>query len=174
MYRLILLFMLVTHFCLPAFSQVPSTDSQTLQTVLKEVRQLRHDFRTATIAIERAQILIHRLHDQEIAAGKALQRVDDARAKLTVAETSRQTLATRIKNIEDQQSGISNPVESKETAELVSQLRAKLAVLVTEEQEAQTRVVEYEEQVRAEQAKSSGLQDQLDQLDKAFNNAVTH
>jgi len=97
----------------------------------------------------------------------------DAR-DLALAQTNRQNLATRIKNIEDQQSGLSSSVESKETADVVSQLNAKLAVSLTQEQEAQTRVTECEEQVRAEQAKSDALQDQLNQLDKTFNNSVTH
>src|SRR5215470_966225 len=134
MNRLVFLFLIAHPFCLPAFSQGPSNDSQTLQTVLKEIRQLRQDFKTASIAIERAQILIHRLHEQDVAVGRALQRLDDARAKLATAQTSRLNLVSRIKNIEDQQSGISNPQESKEMADIVSQLKAKLALSLTEEQ----------------------------------------
>ena|ERR1051326_151602 len=174
MNRLVFVFLLAYQVCLPAFAQAPSTDSQTLQTVLKEIRQLRQDFRTASIGIERAQILIHRLHEQGIAVGRALQRLDDARTKLSTAQSGRLNVVTRIKSIEDQQSGINNPQESKETAEVVSQLKAKLAVSLTEEQEAQTKVTECEEQVREEQAKSSALQDQLDQLDKALNNSSAH
>jgi len=174
MYRVIFILLFLTQPQGAAYSQVSSADSQTLQTLLKEVRQLRQDFQAATIAIERAQILIHRLQEQEISVGRALQRSDDARAKLALAQTNRQNLATRIKNIEDQQSGLSSSVESKETADVVSQLKGKLAVSLTQEQEAQTRVTECEEQVRAEQAKSDALQDQLNQLDKTFNNSVTH
>jgi chromosome segregation ATPase len=170
MYRLVFLLLLVIQYCPPAFPQESSPDSPTLQTVLKEIRQLRQDFKTASIAIERTQILIHRLHEQDIAVGRALQRLDDARSKLGTAQASRLNLVNRIKSMEDQQSGINNPQESKETADIVSQLKAKLAVSLTEEQEAQRRVTECEEQMQAEQAKSSALQDQLDQVDRALHN----
>jgi hypothetical protein len=37
----------------PVFGQSTSTDSQTLQALLAEVRQLRHDLQTTTIAAQR-------------------------------------------------------------------------------------------------------------------------
>jgi hypothetical protein len=38
----------------PSFSQSTSQDSQTLQALLAEVRQLRHDLQTTTLAAQKA------------------------------------------------------------------------------------------------------------------------
>src|SRR5215813_4852548 len=171
MRRLILLLLTVPQCCLPACAQAASTDSQMLQTLVKEVRELRQDFKTATLAIERAQILLYRLQQQERTVGRALQRVDDARSKFALAQTGRQNLAARIKGIEDKQGSINNSVEQKETTELVTQLKTKLAVLLTEEQEAQAKLIECEEELRVEQAKANELQNLLSQLDSALNNS---
>src|SRR5258708_29002378 len=64
------------------FGQTTPGDSQTLQALLLEVRQLRQDLQTTTIAGQRAQILIYRLQGQEAAVTRAAQRLDEAREKL--------------------------------------------------------------------------------------------
>ncbi|MGH9710386.1 MAG: hypothetical protein ACRD37_07555, partial [Candidatus Acidiferrales bacterium] len=64
------------------FGQSTSTDSQTLQALLKEVRQLRQDVRTVTVASERVQILLSRLQAQQTAVGRAQQRLSDAHSSL--------------------------------------------------------------------------------------------
>jgi hypothetical protein len=46
------------------FGQTTTGDSQTLQALLSEVRQLRQDLQITTIAAQRAQILIYRLQGQ--------------------------------------------------------------------------------------------------------------
>jgi hypothetical protein len=52
-------------FSATCFAQTTTNDSQTLQALLSEVRQMRQDLRTTTIAAQRSQILIYRLHGQE-------------------------------------------------------------------------------------------------------------
>jgi hypothetical protein len=42
----------------PCFGQTTPSESQTLQALLWEVRQLRQDLQTTTIAVQRAQILL--------------------------------------------------------------------------------------------------------------------
>jgi len=66
----------------PVFGQSTSTDSQTLQALLAEVRKLRHDLQSTTIAAQRAQILLYRLQGQEAAVARASQKLDDSRARL--------------------------------------------------------------------------------------------
>jgi hypothetical protein len=62
----------------PVLGQSASTDSQTLQTLLTEVRQLRHDLQTTTLAAQRAQILLYRLQGQEVVVARASQRLTPA------------------------------------------------------------------------------------------------
>jgi len=82
----------------PVFGQSTSTDSQTLQALLAEVRQLRHDLRTVMIAAQKAEILLYRLQGQEAAVARASQRVEDVRGRLAETASSRQKLAIDIKH----------------------------------------------------------------------------
>jgi hypothetical protein len=66
----------------PALGQATPTESQTLQAVLAEIRQLRRDLQTSAIAARKAQILIYRLHVQEVAVAHACQRLDEAKSSI--------------------------------------------------------------------------------------------
>ena len=74
----------------PAFAQSSSTDSQTLQALLTEVRQLRHDLQTATVAAQRVQIALYRLQRQEAAVAHATQSLTDARSRLANVVSNRE------------------------------------------------------------------------------------
>jgi DNA repair exonuclease SbcCD ATPase subunit len=84
-----------------AFGQTSSTDSQTLQALLAEVRQLRQDLQNITVAAQRAQILVYRLQLQQAAVARASQRLDDARSKLEAAQANRKKVAAEIKKYEE-------------------------------------------------------------------------
>src|SRR2546428_11236927 len=154
-----------------AFGQTTSTDSRTLQALLVEVRQLRQDLQTITVATQRAQILLYRLQVQEGAVARASQRLDDARAKLAETQSARKKLAAQIKSSEDFVSNTENsPGDRKQIEGWLPQGKARLESLESEEQQGQTREIEAEEQQRMEQAKLSGLQDQLDRIEKVLEN----
>ena len=156
----------------PIYGQSSSTDSQTLQALLAEVRQLHHDLQTTTIAAQRAQILLYRLQGQEALVARASQRLDDARAKLAEVQSNRTKLTSDIKKYEDLvgQAGTSS-TDRKQIEDLLPQRKAKLASLENEEQQRQTREIEAEDELRAGRAKLSELQDQLDQLQKTLESS---
>jgi hypothetical protein len=54
-----------------SFGQTASTDSQTLRELLAEVRQLRMDLETTSVASQRVQIILYRLQLQEAAVARA-------------------------------------------------------------------------------------------------------
>ncbi len=153
----------------PVLGQSVPNDSQTLQALLAEVRQLRHDLQTTTIAAQRAQILLYRLQGQEAAVTRASQKVDDARARIAETQSNRSKLTSDIKRHEDFVSTTENsPAERKQVEEVLTQLKGKLASLENEEQQRQTREMEAEDQLRTERAKLGELQDQLDRLEKVL------
>ncbi|MHB8525895.1 MAG: hypothetical protein ACYDD2_07040 [Candidatus Acidiferrales bacterium] len=80
-----------------AFGQSTSTDSQTLQALLHEVRQLRQDVRTVTVTSERAQVLLARLQVQQTAVEGAQKEVDNARTGLAQAQKHQNELENEIK-----------------------------------------------------------------------------
>jgi chromosome segregation ATPase len=134
----------------PVFGQSTSTDSQTLQALLAEVRQLRHDLQTTTIAAQRAEILLYRLQGQEAAVARASQRLEDARGRLAETQSGRQKLATDIKRHEDFIGNTENPPrDRKEVEDLLPSLKERLQSMENEEQQRQTRQIEAEDQLRA-------------------------
>jgi len=154
------------------FGQTTPADSQTLQALLSEVRQLRQDLQTTTIAAQRAQILIYRLQGQEAAVARASQRLDEAREKLARIQDDRKHVATDVKQHEDFISNTENPpTQRKEVEAVLPRLKTRLESLENEEQQRQTREIEAEQQLRAEEVRLSDLRDQLDRLDKVLENA---
>lgn len=89
MHRSCLLIPVLLFISAPVFAQSSSTDSQTLQALLAEVRQLHHDLQSTTIAVHRAQILLYHLQGQEAIVARASQRLDDARARLAETQNNR-------------------------------------------------------------------------------------
>ncbi len=156
----------------PVFGQSTSTDSQTLQALLAEVRQLRHDLRTTMIAAQKAEILLYRLQGQEAAVARASQRVEDVRGRLAETASSRQKLAIDIKQHEDFVGNAENPArDRKEVEDVLPRLKESLQSMENEEQQRQTRAIEAEEQLRAERVKLGELQDQLDRLEKVLQSS---
>ena len=141
-------------FSTACFGQTIPGDSQTLQALLSEVRQLRQDLQTTTIAGQRAQILIYRLQGQEAAVARASQRMDEARDKLARIQDERKHVSSDAKQTEDFISNTENPAtQRKELEDRVRQLKTRLELLESEEQQRQTREIEAEQQLRAEEVR---------------------
>jgi DNA repair exonuclease SbcCD ATPase subunit len=152
--------------------QTTTGDSQTLQALLSEVRQLRQDLQATTIAGQRAQILIYRLQGQEAAVARASQRLEAAREQLTSVQTDRKHVAADVKRNEDFINNTENPAnQRKEVEGMLSQLKTRVELLENQEQQLQTREIDAEQQLRTEEVRLSDLRDQLDRLDKALENA---
>ena len=79
------------------FAQAPSTDSQTLQALLAEVRLLRQDLRTSTLAAQKAQILIYRVQAEQVAVEHARQRLENATSKRAQQEEKRKAEEAQLK-----------------------------------------------------------------------------
>jgi len=157
-----------------AFGQAttPTTESQTLQALLAEVRQLRLDVQTAAFGARRAQILIHRLYVQEAVVARATQRLDEAKSAVDQFQARKRWQALQIKEYEDRRNRAENAAERKQLDDAISSLKSQMEASTPEEQEAQAGVTESTEQLRIEQAKLDQLQDELDRLDKSVMNAA--
>ena len=140
MHRLQWLGLILLLLATVAHAQTPSSDSQTLQILVEEVRQLRQELKTTTVTVERAQILIYRLQFQEATVARDLQRLDDARSKLAENQAARKEIMFLIKRLEDRRAGINNVAEQKETDDQLAKLKAQLDVdLISEEQQDKQR-----------------------------------
>jgi|SRR5580698_3617869 hypothetical protein len=159
-----------------AKAQSPSSDSQYLHDLLAEVHQLRHELQTTTVALQRSQILLHRLDLQENAVNRATERRDAAQAKLTELQDTRKEMAEFVKQGDDQSDNnnkTGDETSARQTAlMMLPQMKARLQSLDDDEQQAQIKLTEAEEQLRLEQAKLGELESQLDRLDKSLEDSA--
>ena len=156
-----------------AFGQTSQTESQTLQALLTEVRGLREDLRANAVAAERLQILVYRLQVQQEATARALHEVDDAKSKLSDAESRTKTLATTLQRLQDARDENAPPSELKSVDDNIAGLKGRLEALQSQEQQAQATETQAEDQLRIEQSKVSELEDRLNEVDRALEN-VSH
>src|SRR5690348_1527102 len=119
MYRSLLSVLTPFVFATAVLGQSAPTDSQTLQALLAEVRQLRHDLRTATATAQRAQIALYRLQRQDEAVARANQRLSDARVRLDSAVANRNEVASQIQQTEAMAKNSQNPEERSHFDEVV-------------------------------------------------------
>ena len=158
---------LILLFSTTAFAQSNPTDSDTLKALLTEVRVLRHDLEITTVAVQRAQILVYRAQAQESIVRRMQERVDDTRSKLSQIQFEQRNRAASMKQIEEKKSSSDTPATEQEQLEdVLSQVKARFDADANKEQETQAKLIESEEQLRLEQAKLGGLQDELDRLEK--------
>jgi DNA repair exonuclease SbcCD ATPase subunit len=169
MWRARFLFLVV--FAVPAatLGQAVSSDSQTLQALLSEVRELRQELRTSLARMQSAQILLSRLQTQQAALTRTSERLNDARSKLADAQTHQKDVRNNLKRFEDALSDEQNPAQQKELRDRVNHSKAELEDSTYLEQ-CQAAEIEAEQQLRAEQDKLNALETQLDEFVRKLGN----
>jgi chromosome segregation ATPase len=165
--RLVVALLLIS--CPYTVSQTTPTDSQTLQAILVELRQLRHDLQTTSAMAARAQIALYRLQREDEAVARATQRVGDARTRLHQLGEDRDRKASDIE-ADTAAANHSDRPEFKQAFDEVElpRLKAELELLQKQERQARDEQAEAEQQLRDEQAKL----DELDNLLNRYNAAL--
>jgi hypothetical protein len=153
--------------CPTAFSQKSESDPQTMQAMLSEIRQLRHDLQTAAIAGRRAQIVIYRLHEETVAVERASEKLENTKNELAQIQMQREYLAAQLKTFEEYRDRAENEQQRKRWDDSAIQLKQQLdAGMMMPEQQLRAKELEQEADLRAEQAKLERLEDELNQLDR--------
>lgn len=149
-----------------------SADSQTLEALLEEVRQLRQDLRSTSVTSVRAQILLHRVQMQEAAVVRLSLKAESAQARLAESQSAQQRVTDQIHVLENHKQSTSDSREEQELEHGLENLKRNLQQFDREVQQRQAKASEAEEQVRGEQDKLSELEDQLERLDKELERSV--
>lgn len=166
--------LLLLLFYSPAFGQSSSTstDSQTLQELLREVRELRQDLRTVTVASQRAQILLSRVQAQQTAVTEAQKEVDEAHSQTNQTERRSRQIQNQIKYYTDQdnEDRTPNAVERQNIEQNVARLNAILEQSHGDEAKMQADEMQAKDKLQFEQSKLDALQSELDQIDRTLAN----
>ena len=154
------------------FGQSSAGDSQTLQELLKEVKELRQDLRTSLASMQRGQLLLFRMQTEQAAVAQAQQRVDAANTSLERAQRMRRGIENELKfeTDRDTEEATPNPVERQRLEEQLPRIKAQLDNAQALEQQAQSNVMTAKDQLQNEQGKLDGLQGELDQVDHNLAN----
>ena len=153
------------------FAQVLPSDSQTLQALLIEVRELRQGLLSSLARVQSAQILLSRLQTQQAAVLRASDRLNEARLRLADVQTHQKDVRNNLKRLEDALSAEENPVRQKELREMINHSKSELEDSTDLEQRQATEI-EAEQQLRAEQDKLTVLEGRLDELVRKLDNPV--
>jgi chromosome segregation ATPase len=157
-------FFIVLFFgmALATFGQASSSDSQTLQALLTEVRELRKVLQVSIAKMQSAQIVLARLQIQEVAVTRASQHLDDARSRLAEVQLALKSEAAEIKHWEeDAPNGNETQAQIEEA---VKRVKSDMESATNLEQQRQAIETEAELQLRTEKDKLSTLENQLDEL----------
>ena len=143
------------------FAQTTSSDSQTLQALLTEVRQVRQELRVSLTRMQNAQILLSRLQIQEVAVSRASQHLDDARSKLAEIQFVIRSETAEIKHFEDAPNTGDNAAQNEDA---LRRAKSDLEASTNLAQQRQSIETDAEQQLRTEQDKLNRLESQLDEL----------
>ena len=150
-----------------AICQTPAKESDTMQALLTEVRQLRLAIESMTGASQRVQIALYSLQMQDSAVARAAQRLDEVRGKCSAKESDRAHFASEVQSLES--AVVTHPdEETKAFKDQLGHLKRELDVKSTELQSCQATEAEVSSQFRNEQAKLTELQDRITRLDAAL------
>ena len=164
MRRVFFLMPVVFGICSAAFAQGASSDPQTLQAILTEVRALRQDLRVSLARVQSAQVLLSRSQMQQGTVARASEHLDDARSKLSEMQVHQREVAAEVKRLEDALGGEENLQQQKALQDRINHAKSELEVIGDMEQQRQATEIQAEQQLRTEQDKLSALETQMDEL----------
>lgn len=156
--------------CASSLGQSTPTESQGMQALVAEVRQLRKDLETSNGNALKAQILLYRLQFQEATVAPVSQHLNDLRSRLAEIQKHRRDLEAFLKQSESLDSAEMSPEAQKQLQSQIAADKSDLEWLPAEEQQRQAAELEAEEQLRTEQEKLGALEDRLDRMEKELDN----
>lgn len=161
MRRIYFLISIVCGVAVASLGQTTSSDSQALQALLTEVRELHKDLQVSLAKTQSAQILLSSLQIQEVAVTRASQHFDDARSKLAEVQVVLKSEETEVRQLEGH-----SPTQGEtlgQVEEALSRAQADLEASTNLQHQRQATLDEAEQQLRTEQERLKRLETQLDE-----------
>ena len=172
MRRLGLLILILCMIPTSALSQTTPTDSQTLQAILSEIRQLRHELRATSAMAAKAQIALYRLQREDEVVARAMQRLNDARSKSDRLETDKNNKVLEIEQARNAVGHNQDPDAQQRFDQVVlPTLKSQLELLQRQQQQAKAEETVAQQQLQDEQDRLTELNDLLDRYNAALEDA---
>jgi hypothetical protein len=167
--RRIILCLMVGIAMTPACgAQVNSSDSQTLQAILSELRLIRTELHNQQAQNQTMQILLFQMQTYQSAINRATQRTDDARSKLSEVREGERHFAADVSRDEDSLQATQDEADKKRLAADIERSKGALASSKTMEQDRITVLQQAEAQLQKAQDAFDAVQNELGQLLKGL------
>jgi chromosome segregation ATPase len=146
-------------------AQAPQVDhDQTLQQLLREVRELRLVVQRATVNNTRFQMLIERLRIEQARFDAINRQLENLRAQLAELRASKPQMENQIKDAETMLDRTTDPKARAEWEFSIKAAKTNLTKMAAEEDRLADRETSLNAELQAAQAKLNDLNNQLDAL----------
>jgi hypothetical protein len=149
-------------------AQVNSSDSQTLQAILSELREIRAELHNQHAQNQTMQVLLFQMQTYQTAINRATQRTDDARSELSKVREAETHFAADISRNEDSLRDPQDEADKKRLAAEIERSKGGLASFKTMEQDRITVLQQAEAQLQKAQDAFDAVQTELGQLLKGL------
>jgi chromosome segregation ATPase len=149
----------------PGFAQTPHSDSQTLDAILSELREIHDELRSTRVM----QTLLAELEAKQSVVNQTQERVDQERSSLIQLQIDQKRASGETDRAQDKLDQSSEPAEQKRLTEEIERLRANVPALKAQEQARQSLLDEAQQRLRDSQDALEGVQDQLNAMTKNLN-----
>jgi Tfp pilus assembly protein PilO len=149
------------------YAQVNRSDSQTLQAILSELREIRSELHNQQAQNQTMQVLLFQMQTYQTTINRATQRTDDARSNLAEVREGERHFSDDIGRDEDSLQEAQDEAERKRLASDIDGSKASLASFKTMEQDRITVLQQAEAQLQKAEESFDAVQNQVGQLLKA-------
>jgi hypothetical protein len=150
-------------------AQVNQSDSQTLQAILSELRQIHSELHNQQAQNQTLQVLLFQMQSYQSAINRDTLRTDDARAKLSEARLEERHFSTEISRDEDSLRGVQDDADKKRIEADIDSSKRALTSFKTMEQDRIAVLQQAEAQLQKAQDAFDTVQNQLGQLLKGLH-----
>jgi chromosome segregation ATPase len=154
--------------CFAAWAQAPTSDVQTLQTLLAEVHQLRLALERSTQIAPRIQIAVERLKLQQEQVARVARQLDDLRRELDHSHADQPKTQQHLEQLSSAAAQATDPQMRKDFEGTLSVFKLDAEQAEKSLQQLQAREGELASQLQSEQAKLTELNDRLDRMERAL------
>lgn len=150
-------------------AQTQSPDSAVMQALLSEVHQLRLAIERANTFGPRIQLLVERMKLQQDHVTRISSHLEGVRHDLEAAQSNEARLADGIKNVESDLGQSTDPAERKKLGDQLKDMKFMVEQAQKNEQAARSQEADLNSRLQSEQAALDGLNDRLNQIERALD-----
>lgn len=160
---------IVFGFYAAAQAQPQPQDSQVIQALLSEVHQLRIALERSSVIGPRIQLAVERVKLQQDAVRHIADQLEGVKHELEGVQSDEARISEMIRNAETTMSQTTDPVERKQLGEMLKEGKPHLEQQQRTEQSLRSREAELSGRLQTEQASLDGLNDRLNQIERALS-----